>query len=347
MSKMVIGCLTYLLLVIFLAGFETPRAILLGWLFFLFRTLPRMNADWPSVFVGCLALVLFITGIHWTGRALRRNATDTPRWKLRWSIGTVAVVFLLFAAGISLVGIVHQAGWLLTSPEPYYVQTVRWGLSSYSHSPNNLRQIGLAMQNSHDTSSGKGIPGGTFTPQGEMLHSWETYCLPYIGYYIGDIDLKLPWNHPRNQKYFQCILPVFTNSLLPTPEVLDEQGFGLSHYAANIHVLGPNKPLCLANMTDGTANTLLVGEVNTLFKPWGHPVNWRDPAKGINRSPHGFGGPPSAGGAYFSMADGSVRFVSEGIEANVLNALSTPSGSAITRKARPKREANAREFQNK
>src|SRR5262249_37670563 len=111
------------------------------------------------------------------------------------------------------------------------------------------------------------------------LHSWETYCLPFIPYATSEIDFKLPWNHPRNQKYFQCIIPVFTNEWLPTPHVLDENGFGLSHYSANIHVLGPNKNLRLAEITDGVANTLLVGEVNANFKPWGHPVNWRDPAK--------------------------------------------------------------------
>jgi hypothetical protein len=44
------------------------------------------------------------------------------------------------------------------------------------------------------------------------------------------------------------------------------------------------------------------------------------------RSPQGFGGPRLAGGAYFSMADGSVRFVSERIETDVLRALSTPDG---------------------
>ena len=324
MRKFVIGCLTYLILVVFSCSFEIPRAILLGWIFFLYRTLPRMTADWPSVFVGCLALVLFTAGVHWVGWAWRRNVAYAPRWKFRWSLATVAVVFLLFAAGISLVGIVHQAGWLLSSPEPYYVQTVRWGGGGYS--PNNLRQIGSAMQSSHDTSSGKGMPGGTFTAQGDMLHSWETYCLPYMGYVTSDIDFKLPWNHPNNQRYFRCILPQFANHGLRIPEVLDEQGFGLSHYAANIHVLGPNKPLCLDDITDGTVNTLLVGEVNANFKPWGHPVNWRDPAKGINRSPHGFGGAPSSGGAHFCMADGSVRFVSERIDANVLKALSTPRG---------------------
>jgi hypothetical protein len=90
--------------------------------------------------------------------------------------------------------------------------------------------------------------------------------------------------------------------------------------------MGPGKSMRWQDITDGMANTLLVGEVNAEFKPWGHPVNWRDPARGINRSPQGFGGTPYASGAQFSMADGSVRFVSERIHPDVLRALSTPAG---------------------
>jgi prepilin-type processing-associated H-X9-DG protein len=310
---------------------QITLSLAFGWIVFLYHTLPRVTLDGPSVLVGCVALLLFTGGVHAAGRAWRRSAPEEPRWKLRWSLAVVAGVFLLFTAGISLVAIVHQTGWILTSPEPYHVQTIRRNGGGYS--PNNLRQIALAVLNYNDTYNGKGPPGGAFTPQGEMLHSWETYCLIFLGYSLSDndfslsrIDLTLPWNHSRNERYFKCILPVFTNSALSTPPLLDEQGFGLSHYAANIRVLGPNKDLHLADITDGTANTLLLGEVNANFKPWGHPVNWRDPAKGINRSPYGFGGSPYSGGANFSMADGSVRFVSERISPDVLRALSTPAG---------------------
>src|SRR5690348_11362870 len=104
------------------------------------------------------------------------------------------------------------------------------------------------------------------------------------------------------------------------------RGFGLSHYAANVWVLGPNTKKRITDITDGSANTLLNGEVHADFKPWGHPMNFRDPARGINRSAQGFGGAPYSGGAYYTMADGSVRFVSERISPDVLRALSTPAG---------------------
>jgi hypothetical protein len=311
-------------LVVVAGPFELPRALVLGWLFFLYRTLPRMTVDWPSVLVGCAALLLFTVGVHAAGRTWLRHSVAWPRWKLRWSITTVAVVVLLFAAGISVVGIVHQVGWLVTSPEPHYIQTIRW--RGYAATQNNLREIGIDMTNCADTHAGRFPAGGTFTADGRMLHSWETSILPYIPYSIQDIDLNVPWDDPRNARYFQCIIPQFVNANLPSPAVFDEWGFGLSHYAANSHVLAANNGLHFEDVTDGLPNTFLIGEVNANFEPWGHPVNWRDPARGINRSPHGFGGPPSAGGAYFSMADGSVRFVSERISPEVLRALSTPAG---------------------
>src|SRR5260221_14749236 len=78
--------------------------------------------------------------------------------------------------------------------------------------------------------------------------------------------------------------------------------------------------------TDGTENTLLIGEVNANFRPWGDPANVRGPARGINRSPFASGGPPQSHGALFGMADGSVRFINERVSPEVLRALATPDG---------------------
>ena len=76
---------------------------------------------------------------------------------------------------------------------------------------------------------------------------------------------------------------------------------------------------------DGASNTILLGEVNADFSPWGRPGNIRDPAAGINRGPGTFGGPPNRRGAYFSMADGSARLIAEDVDPEVLKALSTPA----------------------
>jgi hypothetical protein len=168
-------------------------------------------------------------------------------------------------------------------------------------------------------------PGGSFGPNGEMLHSWETHILPYM-VYGASIDMKRSWRDPVNEPYFRCVIPEFINPEFRTPELEDAAGFGLSHYAANVRVLGPNHGMKPSDIRDGPANTILVGEVNAGFRPWGHPVNWRDPADGAGGGPKGFGGPPGSGGARFLMADGSVRFVSARTDPAVLRALATPCG---------------------
>jgi prepilin-type processing-associated H-X9-DG protein len=61
------------------------------------------------------------------------------------------------------------------------------------------------------------------------------------------------------------------------------------------------------------------------YKPWGSPANWRDPARGINRTPDGFGSTDPKG-ANFVFADGGARFLSKDINAQVLKALSAPDG---------------------
>jgi hypothetical protein len=138
------------------------------------------------------------------------------------------------------------------------------------------------------------------------------------------------------------------NPSIPGP-YFDADGFGYAHIAGNEHVLrigkievDAGKPqdgpwesvkqlreqgalLSSADITDGTANTLLIGTVAENFKPWGHPTNVRDPASGIGRSPDGFAGPPAWGGAEFVMCDASVRFISNKTDQRVLQQLTTPA----------------------
>jgi prepilin-type processing-associated H-X9-DG protein len=308
-----------------LTTWEGGVAMLFGWISFLGRVLPRLSADWPSIAVGLGAVVLFAAGIHALGFSWQRQRTapegePRPAWRFRSTFAVVALVIILFTAGISIIGIVHQTGWLIHSDRSLYGE----GLRDRGTPHRNLVQIGLGLHVHHDMK--KTLPaGGTFAPDGTMLHSWETYALDGLGYTRQGIDMAKPWNDPVNQKYFKCILPQFINPGFRTAELEDAEGYGLSHYASNSHVMGGNKGMKLSDIKDGTENTLLVGEVNAQFKPWGHPANWRDPVTGIN-SPRGFGGPPGSGGANFVMADGSVRFVSDKISPDVLRAMSTPNG---------------------
>ncbi len=78
------------------------------------------------------------------------------------------------------------------------------------------------------------------------------------------------------------------------------------------------------DVTDGLSSTILIGEVAANFKPWGDPVNWRDPALGLGASPDRFGGVPGERGAQFVFMDGSVHFLSEDIDPQVLRARARP-----------------------
>ena len=166
-----------------------------------------------------------------------------------------------------------------------------------------------------------------------MLHSWETALLPYLEQkqLASQIKHDVPWDAPENEACFQQPVNVFLHPSVTRASGetgrFDERGFALSHYAANGWVLGADNSFTIKEITDGTSNTIMAGEVRENFKPWGDPSNFRDPMLGINKSPNGFGGPyRNLDGANFLLVDGSVRFISDKVDPNVLKALSTPAG---------------------
>lgn len=338
-SKVWLSAGAIVLLLLACVGFVFPIdlliAVLVGWAFYLYRVVPEVRVDWSGLGMGLVTLALFAAGLHAAlGRWYAHDPTtgDAPGtgWRARWTATILAAVVVLFAAGISVVGAMHQLGWLFTSADPWVDSN--WEAATGTQSRNNLHQFDLAMHNYHDTYSV--LPaGGTFNAAGHALHGWQTALLPYLDQVplYEQIDLDRPWNNPVNAELFRRPIGVFTN-----PEfrrrfgnnprfTADDVGFSLSHYAVNERMFGPNTSVALEGIRDGTANTIMAGEVNANFRPWGHPVNWRDPARGINTSPDSFGS-PFAGGMHFLLCDGHSRFVSEDIDSAVLKALATPDG---------------------
>jgi prepilin-type processing-associated H-X9-DG protein len=151
-----------------------------------------------------------------------------------------------------------------------------------------------------------------------------TPLLPYIdqGELFRQIDMSLPWDHPKNYERFKTKINMFLHPAFQTLQ--SDNGHALTHYAGNIRVLARDRALRLADFHAGLTNTILAGEVAANFKPWGQPANWRDPARGLNRSPDGFGGPPRQPGVNLLMADGSVRFFSSDTDPDFLDLLAHP-----------------------
>lgn len=192
-----------------------------------------------------------------------------------------------------------------------------------STSKNNMKQIGLAMHNYHDVFS-MFPPGAIETTDGKPYHSWQTQILPFMDQapLYNDIDFDFAWDDPNNQIIFEQVLPVYLNPTIE--EKISPEGYGLSHYVGNKLLLKKNKGIRIRDITDGTSNTIIAVETGQNFKPWGDPTSMTEPA---NIMSLGSGKKSSyRGGNHVLMGDGSVRFVSENIDPELLKVLSTPDG---------------------
>lgn len=114
------------------------KAILLipfGWFYFLRRVIPIVVVDSGGVVTAIFCLAVFTAGLHrffyWLHQNMHppepvapelrlrwKDKSQASEWRFRWTATFVALVLLVFVAGISVVGVAHQTAWLATSPEP-------------------------------------------------------------------------------------------------------------------------------------------------------------------------------------------------------------------------------------
>jgi hypothetical protein len=309
------------------APLEFALALVFGWTSYLGRVVPRVAIHWPGVATVALCLALFAAGFHlfvrWLASELRRPEGG-GRWRARWTAAVAGVFVLMFVAGLATVGIAHQAGWLLSSERPWTEHRVAW---PYSRDPErSLREIGVAAANAQEVGSDPrrpdGLKGG--------LHSLQTLMLPYLWFALPEVDFELPWDHPRNAPTFRTFVPVYLNPEIGALRTAD--GFAMSHYAGNVHVLGPGR----GPKAGLPGSTILFGEAAGDFRAWGDPKNVRDPSMGLCRSPGGFGNVAQTG-ARFALMDGSVRFIRTGVDPRVLRALGAPAEGESVRADEAKR----------
>jgi prepilin-type processing-associated H-X9-DG protein len=325
---------TIVLVALACLGFALPVdfgfALLAGWAFYLARTLPEVRVAPSGALTAMVCLVFLVVGLQyflaWLHREIRPPSGDLParhsRWKWRWTLYLVAGVIVLFTAGTATVGVTHQLGWLITSREPLVVSDSR--AAQRAQSTNNLKQIGLALHE-YEVRNLSFPPGGSFDQIGRPFQSWQTAVLPYMEEQalFQQINMSAAWNDHENVPVFQTVIQTYLGPGINAQK--NEAGYALSHYAGSVDMLGGDRPRTLSDVSDGTANTMMVGEVVTDFKAWGDPTNWRDSRLGLNRSPQGFGS-AYPGGANFLFVDGSVKFLKNSIDPQVLKALSTPAG---------------------
>jgi prepilin-type processing-associated H-X9-DG protein len=133
---------------------------------------------------------------------------------------------------------------------------------------NNLKQIGVAMQNycdAHKTYP----PAYTTDKNGKPLHSWRVLLLPYLGEEVLYKKFRLdePWDSPHNQALALRMPQVYRcmSDLAPP---------GVTSYAMLVgpHAIsdGPNGRKS-SDIIDGLSNTVMVVEAS------GAGINWMEP----------------------------------------------------------------------
>jgi prepilin-type N-terminal cleavage/methylation domain-containing protein/prepilin-type processing-associated H-X9-DG protein len=252
---------------------------------------------------------------------------------------------------------------------------------------NNLKQLGLALHNFHDA-NGAFPPGqvtGPYAAAGvysKTNHGWAVFILPYLeqqslyDLYRWDRNLADPANQPvvaHPLKNFCCPAAPgqprydFTHGLFPSyggkgacGDYAPTWGVGPALATGDTWgVLVPNSMTRLADVEDGTSNTILLTEDAGRPQAWsaGRAVPGREQAinggpwagfqTGITvmgSTPDGSWRPGScaincsndhevysfhSGGANAVFADGSVRFLHQGTGLKTLAALVTRAGGEI------------------
>lgn len=282
-------CVVIAIMVVLLALIGAPFAIqfvfytvlygLLGWYWFLARTLPEVEWDGPGL--GLVGVLVFANLLHvvlkrWVNRSAESaEASAAIRWDWRQTASIVLGMGLLFAAGTALVGAVHEAVWWARSEHQLF--RFEGGMRSEVGKLQSQSNLKLLLLATHNVAIGRGDvlpPGGRFDTEGRQLHGWMTDILPAIDQaaLYRAIHRDRPWRAAENREYYALVIRGFQNPHLALQGRLRTiDGYGLAHYSGNSWIFARPEGYSLEEiaMSDGTTQTLLMGEINANFRAWG------------------------------------------------------------------------------
>ncbi len=237
---------------------------------------------------------------------------------------------------------------------------------------NNLKQIGLALHNYHD--SYKSLPMATHW--GGKYYSAFTAILPHLEQtpLFDGYDPKVSAFDPANTSVIEQRVATYLCPSMVLPRQVPSTACGETaapaSYAVStgslsawgpIHngaIIGHDKgSTALRDILDGTSNTFMVGELNYGLKNYnftsgpcasqlrggvvawgvGYPGYSMATTVGVYNSAQLITGfnefqtfrSDHVGGAHFCLCDGSVRFIPETTDANVIDALATRAGGEV------------------
>lgn len=190
---------------------------------------------------------------------------------------------------------------------------------------NNLKQIGLAMHNFHDTN--QQFPARVTLDKNKKAGlSWRVKILPYLEEQAlyNEFHHDEPWDSEHNKTLIARMPAVYL-----APGSNSPQSDGKTQYqvfkGAGTLFDGADGPK-IASITDGTSNTIMAVETHAdqaviWTKPDDLEVNFDKPTTGLAGA--------RTGGFHVLLADGSVLFISDNINVQVLKALMTRAGGEV------------------
>ncbi len=212
---------------------------------------------------------------------------------------------------------------------------------------NRLHQIGLGLQNYH--AAFNQFPMGVIEPrplwpQGKEF-AWSASVLPQMEQTAvwEQIDFGVAYDDPKNAAAAAVVISTF---LCPSTPRSDNrrQGRGVTDYGGiyGERIVSTNNPpsgvmihdraIRFRDILDGTSTTVMVSEdADFPDGQWISGKNLFDQAFAINQAPRFENDMRSfhPQGVNASFADGSVRFLNESMDLNVLAAICTRAGKEV------------------
>lgn len=230
---------------------------------------------------------------------------------------------------------------------------------------NNLKQLGIASHNYHDTHSvfppGEvhGMTGGVAHGLGwdKQIGNWTPLLFPYIdqapAYTQLNFEVNPQWGG-NNQTILRMVIPGLHCPSDPFKGLTENWGAGnarIMHYFGVSNVVEDHNgyPLSgiyyndsavrMADITDGTTNTAMIAEVwgrTTVDNSANSSRSWHvhnhvyfDATPNSNRTNPWKVNSFHVGGAHILLCDGSVRFVSNNIDFNLFRSLASKAGGEV------------------
>ena len=255
------------------------------------------------------------------GISIYEYAPGEGRAAGRRKMSTLLIVGLIIAGGLGFLVICGAVPMALILPA---VQQAREA-ARRTQCKNNLKQIGLALHNYHEM-YGAFPPAFVADKNGKPMHSWRVLILPYLDQaaLFGEYNFDEAWDGATNSRLLARMPPVYACPSHPTS--------GANTDTAYAGVFGEHcvfrgaEPVGIKDITDGTSNTLIVGEVTKANIPWMKPEDIDITIHPTIGAAGGFSS-DHTGGMHFLMFDGSVHFLNQSLAQQTLDALFTRDGN--------------------